>query len=106
MKILFSFFYLPILSCSHAQENDWVKQHHEDYKNVVKNFYALLYNEQTSNQKLSDVYWDASLDSGMFKKIRPYLNELTGGLPKDKISLALRLYILNFSRLIFCSLIS
>jgi hypothetical protein len=85
VKIIFFFLCIPFLACSQPQENDWVKQHQEDYKNVVKNFYALLYNEQASNQKLSDVYWDASLDSGMLKKIKPYLNELTGGLPKDEI---------------------
>jgi hypothetical protein len=85
MKIILFLLFIPFLACSQPQENDWVKQHQEDYRNVVKNFYALLFNEKSSNQMLSAVYWDASLDSGMFKKIKPYLNELTGGLPKDEI---------------------
>lgn len=85
MKIILFFLCIPFLACSQPQENDWVKQHQEDYKNVVKNFYAILYSEQTSNQKLSKVYWDASLDSGMLKKIKLNLNELTSGLTKDEI---------------------
>lgn len=85
MTIILFFLCIPFLACSQPQENDWVKQHQENYKSIVKDFYALLYNQQPSNQILSEVYWDASLDSGMFKKIKPYLNELTGGLPKDEI---------------------
>ena len=85
MKILLFFLWIPYLACSQPQENDWVKEYQEDYKNVVKNFYTLLYNEKTNNQKLSEIYWDATLDSGMFKKLKPYLNEITGGLSKDEI---------------------
>lgn len=85
MKILLFFLCIPFLACSQSQENNWVKDNQEDFKNVVKNFFVLLYNEQTTNQKLSEVYWDATLDSGMFKKIKPYLNELTNGLTKVEI---------------------
>lgn len=85
MKILLFFFCLPILACSQAQENNWVNQHQKDYKNVLKDFYALLYNQTTTNLMLSDVYWDASLDTGMLKKVKPYLEELTNGFSKDEI---------------------
>ncbi|MFN9582475.1 MAG: SH3 domain-containing protein, partial [Bacteroidota bacterium] len=47
--------------------------------------YTSLYNEKTTDQKISEMYWDATLDSGMFNKIKPYLNELTGGLPKNEV---------------------
>jgi hypothetical protein len=85
MKTILFFLCVSCLVCSQPQENDWVKQHQEDYKNAIKNFYGLLYNKMTTNQDLSEVYWDAVLDSGMFKKVNPYLNELTSGLPKDQI---------------------
>lgn len=76
---------IPFLAYSQTQENDWIKQHQEEYRNVVKNFYTLLYNEHISNQMLSKVYLDASLDSGMFNKIKPYLGEITFGLSKHQI---------------------
>lgn len=86
-KIILFFLYVSFLACYQvqAQESDWVKQHQEDYKNVVKKFYSLLYNEQTTDKMLSEVYWDAALDSVIFKKMKPYLNELTGRLSKDEI---------------------
>lgn len=85
MKIIFLLLYIPFLVWSQPHQNTWVNQHQEDYKNVIKNFYALLYGKQISNQKLSNVYWNASLDSEMSKKIKPYLKELTGGLPKNEV---------------------
>lgn len=85
MKIIILFLCFPFLACSQSQEKDWVKQHQEDYKNVVKNFYTIIYSNQASSQKISDVYWDASLDSGMFYKIEPYLKELTDGLSVEEI---------------------
>lgn len=75
----------PFLAYTQARENVWVEQHKKDYRNVVKNFYSLLFNEKSSNEQFSEIYWDASLDSAMIKKTRSFFNELTSGLKKDEV---------------------
>lgn len=83
-KILFLLF-LPLLGYSQTAETDWIKQYQTDYKNIVKDFYKILYDKKSINKNLSSFYWDAVLDTSMLKKIRPYTDELTCGLSKNEL---------------------
>lgn len=66
MKIILFFLCIPFLACSQPQENDWVKQHQEDYKNVVKEFYTLLHKDDISIQEFSKVYWGAEIQADAY----------------------------------------
>lgn len=85
MKMFCIFLSIPLIACCQINETKWIELHNKDYKNIVKKFYFTLYEKESTNKNLAEVYLDAALDTGILKKVKPYFKKLTGKLSKEEI---------------------